>query len=433
MWRWVGGSGGWQVPFDAAVVIPTTLRPTLARALLSVFAQDFPGRVQILIGIDRPAVTEDPLGEFVGSRPDHMAITIASLPYSTSARHGGLYPNFYGGALRSILTLAANSRLVAYLDDDNWWAPDHLSSLAEAIAGYDWAYSQRIFADPVTGETIARDDWESVGPGAGVYAEGFGGFVDPSSLMIDKIACHEVVGLWSLAGFADGSGEDRLILRALVPRHPVRATDRATSYYAMNPHDRNHAARVQYLREAGITLPASARAGVVPLSTIIAGLDRGTGDGETVAEPDFVLRALVPRLKPREIVVLSAVNMAISLQIARILGQEGLAAEILVGGHADDAAYRAAVAYLGAEAVAWPPSKGDLGAHLAAHKVEADLVVIGRQPGLAAAALNLIRPGGMLLGTGAPDAATLSTAEEAGAQLLPIDLDGLPAWLMQKA
>ena len=38
--------------YAVAVIIPTTLRPELCRAVRSVFAQDFPGSVQILIGID---------------------------------------------------------------------------------------------------------------------------------------------------------------------------------------------------------------------------------------------------------------------------------------------------------------------------------------------------------------------------------------------
>ena len=43
-----------QTPFDVAVVIPTVLRSTLARAVRSVFAQEFDGRIQVLIGVDRP-------------------------------------------------------------------------------------------------------------------------------------------------------------------------------------------------------------------------------------------------------------------------------------------------------------------------------------------------------------------------------------------
>ena len=40
-----------QNTFDAAVVIPTILRPELGDALRSVFAQDLGGRIHALIGI----------------------------------------------------------------------------------------------------------------------------------------------------------------------------------------------------------------------------------------------------------------------------------------------------------------------------------------------------------------------------------------------
>jgi hypothetical protein len=42
-------STGGQTPFDVAVVIPTVLRPTLLRAVRSIFRQDLKGRIQILI------------------------------------------------------------------------------------------------------------------------------------------------------------------------------------------------------------------------------------------------------------------------------------------------------------------------------------------------------------------------------------------------
>ena len=52
---YVGQSvGALQTPFDFAVVMPSILRPTIADAIASVFAQDFPGRVQLLIGVDEP-------------------------------------------------------------------------------------------------------------------------------------------------------------------------------------------------------------------------------------------------------------------------------------------------------------------------------------------------------------------------------------------
>ena len=52
-----------QRPFDAAVVIPTVLRPTLKDAVLSVFRQSFPGRLHILIGVDRPMGDDQVLDE----------------------------------------------------------------------------------------------------------------------------------------------------------------------------------------------------------------------------------------------------------------------------------------------------------------------------------------------------------------------------------
>jgi hypothetical protein len=140
------------------------------------------------------------------------------LGYSTSRRHGGVYPNHYGGALRTILSYASNSRYLAYLDDDDWWASDHLSSLLSAIAGKDWAFSYRWLADPETGWPICRDEWDSVGPGRGINQQRFGGFVSPSTLMLDKEACHFVLPYWSLSPFADGSGEDRLVFKALLQR-----------------------------------------------------------------------------------------------------------------------------------------------------------------------------------------------------------------------
>ncbi len=52
--------GGLQLPFDAAVVIATVLKPTLTRAVCSVFNQSFAGRIHVLIGVDpRPAGDEE--------------------------------------------------------------------------------------------------------------------------------------------------------------------------------------------------------------------------------------------------------------------------------------------------------------------------------------------------------------------------------------
>ena len=40
-----------QQPFDAAIVIATIMRPSLAPALRSIFRQSFRGRTQIVLGV----------------------------------------------------------------------------------------------------------------------------------------------------------------------------------------------------------------------------------------------------------------------------------------------------------------------------------------------------------------------------------------------
>lgn len=219
-----------QRPFDASVVVPTTLRPSLLQAVRSIYAQDLQGRIQILIGIDHGHDAAGVLPVLRAECPPHVALTVIDPGYSTSQRHGGLYPNFFGGALRTCLSYLANSRRVAYLDDDNWWAPAHLSSLVAAIDGKAWAHSLRVFVDSRLDTVLCNDDWEAVGPGRGLFNAQFGGFVDTNTLMLDKLACHDVLPAWSMSPFAGGVGEDRVVFER-IRGMPYGATGRHTAYY----------------------------------------------------------------------------------------------------------------------------------------------------------------------------------------------------------
>ena len=215
------------------------------------FAQSFDGTIQMLIGVDKP--TNDPAAIASDLRDPAEELRRHGTfdpGYSTSDRHGGLYPSHDGGALRTILSYAANSRYIAYLDDDNWWHEDHLASLLAAIDGFHWAFSLRWFMDPETSEPLCIDDWESTGPALGVYAENFGGFVDPNCLMIDKLACEDVLPWWTtpLPNDAKRMSADRHVFHALRTGHPVAWTGRATTFYVMDPEDVVHKARMNRVR-----------------------------------------------------------------------------------------------------------------------------------------------------------------------------------------
>lgn len=239
-----------QRVFDAAVVMPSLLRPGIGAALRSVYGQAFSGTIQVLIGIDDPDADRSVLEPVLVERPPNCVVTVLDLGYCTSERRGGVHKDFAGGALRTILSYMANSRYVAYLDDDNWWHPDHLASLRAAIRGVDWAWSLRWFADVDSGEPLCIDEWESMGPDAGVFAKPFRGWVDPNCLMINKVACEPVLAGWSLplTSDPDDMPADRRIFRALVNRYRSAGTGRATAYYRMGLHDRNYERRMAAIR-----------------------------------------------------------------------------------------------------------------------------------------------------------------------------------------
>lgn len=234
-----------QPAFDAAVVIPTICRPSLAQALRSVFEQDLIGRIQVLIGIDKPAYDPAVIDAACAQVPPNVAVQVYYPGYSTSVRHGGVAPARDGGVLRCVLSFLANARRISYLDDDNWWRADHLRLLLDAIDQADWAYALRWYAHPESRRPIVVDRWKSVGPDRGAYQQRFGGFVDPNCLMIDRLRCGGILPNWNrpLPTDDEGMSADRNIFEALRSFQSA-ATNEPTVFYTLDPKDPQHGFRM---------------------------------------------------------------------------------------------------------------------------------------------------------------------------------------------
>jgi hypothetical protein len=172
--------------------------------------------------------------------------------YSTSARHGGLSPARDGGVLRCVLSYLANSPYIAYLDDDNWWRADHLQLLRAAMTHADWAFSLRWFVHPTSRRAVCVDQWESLGPGLGIFNSEFGGFVDANCLMLNKVACEPVVCEWNrpLEGDPKGMSADRNVFSVLLRYFRGAGTAQPTTFYSMDPSDDRHAIRLQLIGAA---------------------------------------------------------------------------------------------------------------------------------------------------------------------------------------
>lgn len=249
--RRVERAGRAQEPAAVAVVMQTILRPSVERAIRSVFMQDLDARIHLLLGIDKHLGDIRLLDRVLTTSPAKVEVTRFDPGYSTSMRHGGVHSNHFGGALRTILSFAANSRYVAYLDDDDWFEPEHLSSLLTAIRGHEWAHSLRTFVNPYNLEAMCVDSIENLGPNKGVYAMS-GGFACPSSLMIDKRACAAILHLWSEAGAPRGDAEDRVFFKALCDHFKsYGVSNRPTVNCVIKPEDGNHAIRERAIVDAG--------------------------------------------------------------------------------------------------------------------------------------------------------------------------------------
>ncbi|HEX5392827.1 MAG TPA: sulfotransferase [Rhodocyclaceae bacterium] len=248
-WRIFGTDTDWQTPFNVAVVMPTVGRAEILQAVRSVYAQTDAGRIQLLIGVDIPRGDFSQLEALLDEAPSHVTPCLFYPGYSTSVRHGGMHPARDGGTLRSIMSYLANARYLAYLDDDNWWAPNHLQSLLSAVQGHHWAFALRWFVHPESRIPVCVDDWESVGPGRGYFKDNFGGWVDPNCLLIDKIACEPALRWWSipLPGDTNAMSADRHVYRWLQQNGAPGETGLVTTYYAMQPEDAIHPIRLTYM------------------------------------------------------------------------------------------------------------------------------------------------------------------------------------------
>ena len=131
------------------VITPTTGKDTLKDAVNSVIDQAI--EVEHLLVADGPeASTRNP--SFYSSA--HRLI----LPENVGAN------NWYGHRVYASVPLLVNADYVLFLDEDNWFEPNHVETMINKIKSKDlmWAYSLRRICDE-RGQYVSDDDCESLG------------------------------------------------------------------------------------------------------------------------------------------------------------------------------------------------------------------------------------------------------------------------------
>lgn len=173
-----GGAG----PVLISVITPTWQRHKLLmeRCVASVYSQTWPQVEHVIVsdGPDRDLAAV--LAQDLWRRP----LKSRPLVFDQLSEHDSAGPIDYGSRARNRGLALAAGDLIAYLDDDNVFRPDHLRLLAAAIeaSGADFGYS-RMLRHP-TGDEI------------GVEPPQYGGL--DTSLLMHRRGVPEKYGLWPL-------------------------------------------------------------------------------------------------------------------------------------------------------------------------------------------------------------------------------------------
>ena len=167
------------------VITPTTGRDTLTRAVNSVIDQTI--EVEHLLVADGPeASTRNP--SFYSSV--HRLI----LPENVGAN------GWYGHRVYASVPLLVNADYVLFLDEDNWFEPNHVETMVNKIKSKDlmWSYSLRRICDE-RGQYVSDDDCESLGRWPTFYDHNLN-FVDTNCYCFKReylvTVAHSFYGQW---------------------------------------------------------------------------------------------------------------------------------------------------------------------------------------------------------------------------------------------
>jgi len=141
------------------VITPTTGKACVLQAIESVESQSY-NNIQHLVFIDNPNISPQLKADIRKHRID-----VIEMPYPTGK------DRFNGHRIYGASVFLANGDYFCYLDEDNWYDPDHVECLLGVVKrGYSWAFS---FRKIIEGENnfVCYDDCESLGKWPSVLGE----------------------------------------------------------------------------------------------------------------------------------------------------------------------------------------------------------------------------------------------------------------------
>jgi glycosyltransferase involved in cell wall biosynthesis len=218
---------------SVVVVTPTIGSPKLADAVESVANQTYKNLTHLLVIDGAKEYLEQFNKNLVHQDKDNWNLEFMFLPYNTGAN------GFNGQRIYASIPHLVDADYVFFLDEDNWYEPDHVKTLVSKIEeeNLDWAYSLRKAYTPDK-KYIADDNCESLGKWPIYFTHNDPQYlIDTSTFAFKrqfiKATCH----LWHSGAW----GEDRRFFYAIKDKSKWNTTGKHTLCYRVdnNPNSVN--------------------------------------------------------------------------------------------------------------------------------------------------------------------------------------------------
>lgn len=179
---------------NVLVITPTTGSMDVADAARSVINQTI--KVDHLLVCDGDKF-KDQVQHIVDKVIEHPNVTACYLPYNTGG--GG----FYGHRVMAAFSHLVNHDYVLFLDQDNWYEPDHVETLVSEIKKFnlDWAHSLRKIYNKEK-QYLCDDNCESLGRWP-VWVNEQAHLIDSSSYCFKTSFLRNVGHIWDHGWGAD--------------------------------------------------------------------------------------------------------------------------------------------------------------------------------------------------------------------------------------
>ena len=201
------------------VITPTIGHEKLGEAIKSVAAQESPYQIDHLLVIDGPQYEDKVKQQAEGI----MTIT---LPFNVGAN------GFYGHRIYAAMAhlIPHEYEYVFFLDDDNWFAPNHVATCIEKLieTGSEFTYALRSFYT-YDGKFFADDNCASLGKWK-IWDDGGHHLIDTNAYCFKRKFIETYGYLWH-----NRYAADRTFYNLVSPNVPHECTNQRTVAYRLAP------------------------------------------------------------------------------------------------------------------------------------------------------------------------------------------------------